>query len=170
MVGRPRASARALANSAGQREGWAALTMFSGLYTWAAYTSYRKGRTPQRPLLHLIRPERYYLWESVFVTPHLGMDGAVRSARAKKSLEARWRWELPSRRPRLLPRLGRHRRQSPRRISRKGSGRVCCRRCLVARRARTLIDLEIATGEFAHGQAPYVVGSCGMEARREFAV
>lgn len=43
--------------------------MFAGLYAVAAFTSYRKGRTPQRPLLHFVRPERYYLWESVFIAP-----------------------------------------------------------------------------------------------------
>ena len=66
---RPRQAARVIAASADPRRGWTVVTGFAALYSVAALTSYLRGRRPQRPLLRFIPAERYYLWESVFITP-----------------------------------------------------------------------------------------------------
>jgi hypothetical protein len=66
---RPRQTARVIAASADLRQGWTVVTGFAALYSVAALTSYLTGRRPQRPLLRFISAERYYLWESLFITP-----------------------------------------------------------------------------------------------------
>jgi hypothetical protein len=84
----PRSTACRLADCPDERQGWAAVIVFAAAYSAAAFTSFVTRRLPQRPMLRFVRPERYYLWESVFLTPVT----LAWSARAGRRPPWRIRW------------------------------------------------------------------------------
>lgn len=66
---RPRPTVASLAEAATVRQGMLATCGFAGLYSLAAWTSYRTGRRPRQQTLTFIPPDRYYQWESMFMAP-----------------------------------------------------------------------------------------------------
>lgn len=66
---RPRSTIRALARSSTAGQGVLVAGGFGLLYSLAALLAHRAGYRPTGQVLRSVPPERYYLWESVFVVP-----------------------------------------------------------------------------------------------------